>query len=182
MQSEDVASLKAELSECRRYAETLHAAVYGGVELFALPLQRNAPYHDPRFNARKTMQPHGYDAGSATGALQVWQQHVEEAPLEELAKLELFYKGMRNRLKDVLFHRRMEDWCHRTMSGMAASSYQEPPPVRDPYSVQSTPYYDGPGELALRMSGILSDRGEILPPAALAASLAELRMHSQRRR
>ncbi|KAG0563182.1 hypothetical protein KC19_8G009800 [Ceratodon purpureus] len=180
MQSEDVTSLKAELAECRRYAENLHAAVYGGLEDF--PGNSSAYYNDSRFDGRKTMQ--GFSNGSVAKAsgLQEWQQHVEDASMEELTKLDLFYKDMRNRLKDILFQRKMEDWCLRALSGSSAASYQEPPPVREPYSVQSTPYFDGPGELALRMSGIMSDRGEMLPPAALAASLAEFRLHPQRRR
>jgi len=185
LQSEEVATLKTELGECRRYAESLHAAVYGGVESFPLPLSRSN-YHDPRFNARKGMYEvyNNGNGSSAAAALQTWQQRVEQAPVEELAKLELFYKGMRNRLKDVLFQRKMEDWCRRTMSGIAASSYQhaEHPPMRDPYSAQSTPYFDGPDDHALRMSGIQGDRGEMLPQAASAASLAELRMHFLRRR
>lgn len=124
------------------------------------------------------------NGSSAAAALQTWQQRVEQAPLEELAKLELFYKGMRNRLKDVLFQRKMEDWCRRTMSGIAASSYQqaEPPSMRDPYTAQSTPYFDEPDDHALRVSGIQDDRGEMLPQDALATSLAELRMHLLRRR
>lgn len=97
-------------------------------------------------------------------------------------KLEHFYKGMRNRLKDVMFQRKMEDWYLRALSGTSAAPYQEPPPVREPYSVQSTPYFDAPGEQAVRMSGIMSDRGEMLPPAALATALADFRIHSQRRR
>jgi hypothetical protein len=97
-------------------------------------------------------------------------------------QLELFYKGMRNRIKDVMFQRRMEDWCRCYLSALSTNQFQEPPPVRDPFSAQSTPSIDGPGEFAMRMSGILADRGEMLPPAALAASLAEFRMLSQRRR
>lgn len=172
---EDVTSLTAELTECRRYAESLHAAVYGGVESFALELPRMNAYN----NGRKPT--HGY-VSNAAAALQNWQQHVEDASLEELSKLEIFYKGMRNRLKDVLFQRRMEDWCRRTMSGILPAA--APPVVRgDAYSVQTAPYFDGPGELTLRMAGIMSDhRGEMLSPDALAASLAELRMHFQRRR
>ncbi|KAG0557999.1 hypothetical protein M758_11G167500 [Ceratodon purpureus] len=175
LQEEDVTVLKLELAECRRYAEGLHVAVYGGLDTFALPLQgKNSSYYDSEFDSRI--------AGTKSSALQDWHQHVDEAPLEELAKLEQFYKGMRNRLKDLFFQRKMEDWYRRVQSGFTAASYQEPPPVREPYSVQSTPYFNDPGELALRMSGILSDRGEMLPPAALAASIAEFRMHSQRRR
>lgn len=123
------------------------------------------------------------NGNSAAAALQTWQQLVEQAPVEEMVKLELFYKGMRNRLKDLLFQRKMEDWCRRTMSGIAAASYQqaEPSPVRN-YSTQSTPYFDGPDDHALRMSGMQGDRGEMPPQAALAASLTELRMHLMRRR
>lgn len=167
---EDVTALKAELAECRRYAENLHAAVYGGLESFTLPLPAKPNHYGTNGSHPKT------------SPLQEWQQRVEEAPLEELAKLDIFYKGMRNRLKDMLFQRKMEDWCRRAMSGVAAASYQEPPPVREPYSVQNTPFFDEPGDLALRMSGILSDRGEMLPPAALAASIAEFRMQSHRHR
>lgn len=170
--------MKLELADCYRYAETLHAAIYGGLETFALQLPGNySNSYVPRFNAQNA---NGF--GAKSSALKEWQQHVEDAPLDELVKLEQFYKGMRNRLKDIIFQRKMEDWCRRAMSGLPASSYSEPPPVREPYSVQSTPYFDGPGELALRMSGILNDRGEMLPPAALAASIGEFRMHSQRRR
>lgn len=175
---EDTTSMKLELADCYRYAETLHAAIYGGLETFALQLPGNySNSYVPRFNAQNA---NGF--GAKSSALKEWQQHVEDAPLDELVKLEQFYKGMRNRLKDIIFQRKMEDWCRRAMSGLPASSYSEPPPVREPYSVQSTPYFDGPGELALRMSGILNDRGEMLPPAALAASIGEFRMHSQRRR
>jgi hypothetical protein len=54
--------------------------------------------------------------------------------------------------------------------------------MREPFSLPSTPSIDGPREFAMRMSGIMSDRGEMLPPAAIAASIAEFRMLSQRRR
>ena len=97
-------------------------------------------------------------------------------------QLDHFYKGMRNRLKDMLFQRKMEDWCRRCMSTLSSSSFQEPPPMREPFSLPSTPSIDGPREFAMRMSGIMSDRGEMLPPAAIAASIAEFRMLSQRRR
>lgn len=178
LQSEDVSSLKAELIECRRYTESLHAAIYGGIESFPIPLTGNSSSpHDSRFNPRKAI-----GLGSQNSALQDWQDHVEEAPLEELAKLEQFYKGMRNRLKDVLFQRKMEDWCRRVMSGLSAGSYQDPPPVRESYSAQSTPYFEEPGMLAQQRTGVMSDRREMLSPAALAASLAEFRKHSQHRR
>uniref|UniRef100_A0A7I4CJE6 Uncharacterized protein n=2 Tax=Physcomitrium patens TaxID=3218 RepID=A0A7I4CJE6_PHYPA len=174
---EDLNALKLELAECRRYAERLHVAVYGGQEMFTLQLPGNSSNNYD--SSVEGMKADGL--GTKSSALQDWQQHVEDASLEELVKLDRFYKGMRNRLKDIMFQRKMEDWCRRAMSGLP-SSYAESPPVREPYSVQSTPYFDGPGEMALRMSGILNDRGEMLPPAALAASLAEFRMHSQRRK
>lgn len=71
--AEDVTALKAELAECRRYAENLHAAVYGGVETFALPLSGKHNQLDAR------------SAGNGKSlAMQEWEQHVEEAPLEDL--------------------------------------------------------------------------------------------------
>lgn len=73
----------------------------------------------------------------------------------------------------------MEDWCRRCMSTLSTSAYHEPPPVRDPSSAPCTPALPGPTELALRMSGIMSDQGEVLPPAALAASIAEFKLRSQ---
>jgi hypothetical protein len=76
-QEEDVVSLKLELAECRHYAESLHVAVYGGLDSFALPLPgKSSLYYDSGSDARK--------AGAKSSALQDWQQHVDEAPLEEL--------------------------------------------------------------------------------------------------
>ena len=77
LQEEDVTVLKLELAECRRYAEGLHVAVYGGLDTFALPLQgKNSSYYDSEFDSRI--------AGTKSSALQDWHQHVDEAPLEEL--------------------------------------------------------------------------------------------------
>ena len=77
LQDDDVTSLKLELAECRRYAESLHAAVYGDLETFSLPLPgRSSSYYDSGFESRK--------AGSKSSALQDWHQHVDDAPLEEL--------------------------------------------------------------------------------------------------
>jgi hypothetical protein len=39
-----------------------------------------------------------------------------------------------------------------------------------------------PEELAISMSGLLSDRADMLPPDALAATLAEFMILAQRRR
>lgn len=75
--AEDLTALKAELAECRRYAENLHAAVYGGLETFSLPVAGKNNFYDARKAANGT-------AGANSSALQEWQEHVEEAPLEEL--------------------------------------------------------------------------------------------------
>lgn len=81
LQEEDVASLKLELAECRRYAESLHVAVYGGLDTFALPLpEKNSSYYDFEFDSRKP--------GTKSSALQDWHQHVDGAPLEELVSSE----------------------------------------------------------------------------------------------
>lgn len=176
-QADELSSLKAELAECRRFAETLHAAIYGGLDNFPYEQLR-----DGAFDEVDSLQGHGNGQAAKNTSLQDWQRCIELAADQELVQLELFYKGMRNRIKDVMFQRRMEDWCRCYLSALSTNQFQEPPPVRDPFSAQSTPSIDGPGEFAMRMSGILADRGEMLPPAALAASLAEFRMLSQRRR
>lgn len=175
--SEDVSLMRAELDKCRRYAETLHTAVYGGLESF--------PYQQlfDGGNDSNSQQSRGIgNANANISPLLDWQRCIELAADQELVKLELFYKSMRNRIKDVMFQRRMEEWCRCCMSSLSTNQFQEPPPVRDPFSAQSTPTVEVPGEFAMRLSGILTDRGEMLPPAALAASLADFRVLSQRRR
>jgi hypothetical protein len=94
--------------------------------------------------------------------------------------LELFYRDMRNHVKDILFQRRMEDWCRRCMSTLSSSSFQEPPPMPERFSAPNTPSIDGPRQFAMQMSGLLSDHSNMLPPAALAASIAELQALSRR--
>ena len=113
--------------------------------------------------------------------------HIYSSFLVLQEHLDQFYRSMRNRLKDLLFQRKMEDWCRRCMSGLSSSSsnpmMSELPPMRDSdYSAATTPSMERPEELAISMSGLLSDRADMLPPAALAATLAEFMILAQRRR
>lgn len=73
------------------------------------------------------------------------------------------------------------------MSGLNSSSsnpmMSEPPPMRDSnYSAATTPSIERSGELAISMSELLSGRADMLPPDALAATLAEFMILTQRRK
>lgn len=77
--TDEVSSLKAELDECRRYAETLHSAVYGGLE--------NFPYQQLRDGGDDTdsQQSRGNgNANSKNTSTQDWQRCIELAADQEL--------------------------------------------------------------------------------------------------
>ncbi|CAK9267260.1 unnamed protein product [Sphagnum jensenii] len=182
--SEEVRALNVELAALRRYTQSLHAALYGGAEAFSPHILEDHPLFDAKSDGPKTFQQlHSRDNGQSPGdiAVQEWQQHIEMAPDADLMQLEIFYKDMRKRLKDILFQRKMEDWCRRCMSTLSSSSFQEPPRMPERFSTPNTPSIDGRSrEFAMRMSGLLADRSDMLPPAALAASIAEFQALSQR--
>ncbi|CAK9263922.1 unnamed protein product [Sphagnum jensenii] len=182
--SDEVRALKTELASLRRYAESLHAALYGGAEAFSTQILEDHPLYDTVSSdgSKHLEQIHGAHNRQPPGqiAIREWQQHIETATEADLVWLELFYRDMRNHVKDILFQRRMEDWCRRCMSTLSSSSFQEPPPMPERFSAPNTPSIDGPRQFAMQMSGLLSDRSNMLPPAALAASIAEFQALSQR--
>lgn len=89
--SDEVSSLKAELAECRRYAESLHAAIYGGIEVLSQLQLGEHLYTDATSEAgsseqgRTSRQQNGQPAKKT--ALQDWLQRMETAPESELVRI-----------------------------------------------------------------------------------------------
>lgn len=81
-QADDLSSLKAELAECRRYAETLHAAVYGGLENFPYEQLR-----DGAFDEVESQHGRGNGQTAKNTSLQDWQGCIELAADQELVNL-----------------------------------------------------------------------------------------------
>ena len=78
-QSDDLSSLKAELAECRRYAETLHAAIYGGLDNFPYEQLR-----DGSFDEVDSQQGRGNGHAAKNTSLQDWQRCIDLAADQEL--------------------------------------------------------------------------------------------------
>lgn len=83
-QSDDVSALKAELARCRRYTETLHAAIYGGLEAFAYQMPRDNMYTDSSGDGRSSHQGRTNAIDAKINTLQDWQRCLEAAPDQEL--------------------------------------------------------------------------------------------------
>nr|PNR51119.1 hypothetical protein PHYPA_010305 [Physcomitrium patens] len=184
-EEETLKTLQKELVEVRRYAESLHAAVYGEVEAFSthqpgVLLSSNEDRSDYGSSGN------GQASSSTTiqkSALQDWERRLEAASDADLIRLDQYYRSMRLRLKEILFGRRTDEWCRRCMAAMNSSGIPvEPPTMREIYSTTSTSSTDGPGEVAISKSGIHGNRDELLPAAAVSASIAEFRLLTGRPR
>lgn len=82
---DEVEAMKKELAGVRRYAESLHAAVYGEVEVFS-PLQADDP-------ANKTSSQDSSDCAlQKKKALHEWERRVEAASDADLARLDQLSK------------------------------------------------------------------------------------------
>lgn len=234
--SEEVEAIKKELAGVRRYAASLHAAVYGEVEVFSQqqpgePLDSSRHCHG---GLNTHHEKHESDVAiQKKKALQEWERRMEAASDADLVallthshnivnsnfvicsirdhcvarmptsnaclnhqlltvscvcwlqtNLDHYYRSMRVRLKEVMFQRKMDEWCRRCMSAINSSGAPvEPPPRRENMcSEAGTPSQDGPGEWAVPKAGLYGEggpAGELLPPAA---SMAEFRMLAGRQR
>ena len=81
-QADELSSLKAELAECRRFAETLHAAIYGGLDNFPYEQLR-----DGAFDEVDSLQGHGNGQAAKNTSLQDWQRCIELAADQELVNI-----------------------------------------------------------------------------------------------
>ncbi|XP_024369205.1 uncharacterized protein [Physcomitrium patens] len=173
---DEIKSIQKELAEVRRYAESLHAAIYGEAEYFYQ--QPGNLFHSDRNSDYDQSSDQGQGSGGALRkekALQEWEHRMEAASDANLANLDRFYRGMRIRLKEVLFERKSSEWCHHYMSAMDSSATPvDPQPMREPYSADCTPSMNGPGMLAMLKTGLYNDRAEMLPPAASVAEFCML--------
>jgi len=79
---DDASSLKAELDECRRYAETLHLAVYGGLENFPYQLLR-----DGRDDTDSLQSRGNGNANAKNSPLLDWQRCIDLAADQELVTI-----------------------------------------------------------------------------------------------
>ena len=87
--SEEVEAIKKELAGVRRYAASLHAAIYGEVEVFSQQqpgeLLNGDRYSDGRIS---TLQNHeSYGAIQKKKALQEWERRMEAASDADLVAL-----------------------------------------------------------------------------------------------
>jgi hypothetical protein len=86
--SDEVRALKTELASLRRYAESLHAALYGGAEAFSTQILEDHPLYDTVSSdgSKHLEQIHGAHNRQPPGqiAIREWQQHIETATEADL--------------------------------------------------------------------------------------------------